>query len=135
MIIKSWQVLVLSFVVAKIESHVKEEFFGLWFNFHLGSRKTVNKPIYGVVFTDTVVDKFSFFTSNIWSETKSSTRIVFLEHFDLQIAAVESLWNIMWNTHTSYGELKILSPNKIDPKDSGCFLGPPSGSQKRNFGL
>lgn len=36
---------------------------------------------------------------------------------------------------TSKPDEKMRSPKRMDPSDSGCFLGPPAGWQKWNLGL
>jgi hypothetical protein len=44
-------------------------------------------------------------------------------------------WAVVIGSRTAYGELKIRSPNRMDPRDSDCRLIPSSGLQKWKAGL
>lgn len=83
MIIEGRLILIFALVVTKVESHIEEELTISCVNLHFRCGKTVNKPINGIVFMDTIVDEFSLVSWDVWYNTESPTNVILFEHINL----------------------------------------------------
>lgn len=136
MIVQRRHVLEVALVVAEVETHVEEQLSGLLVFLHFRRWQTINQPIDSIVFSYAVVDELGVAWGNCVCAQDLACCII-LHHVNLRRDLALG-FNALhaWNTGlTSYGELNIRSPNRIDPRLSGSFLGPPSGLQKWKAGL
>ena len=132
MVVQCRKILAYTVVITEVEAHVKEQLLRSFVHLHLRCRETIDKPVYCVVFSNAIVDEFGVLSRDIWDNTQRFACIVFAEHMNLHLAM--SGCKCAVRVRTSYGELKIRSPKRMEPRDSGCLTGPSLGSQNRSLG-